>query len=64
MISETDQFGNKVERAIIGVRSGAPVYAATCFPALRCCSLHGAFEADAATMMQSASASPATPDPI
>lgn len=26
MISETDQFGNKVERAIIGVRSGAPVY--------------------------------------
>ena len=28
MISETDQFGNKAERAIIGIRSGAPVYTA------------------------------------
>jgi regulator of sigma E protease len=28
VISETDQFGNKVERAVLGVRSGAPVYTA------------------------------------
>ncbi|MBB6425738.1 RIP metalloprotease RseP [Sphingopyxis sp. JAI128] len=28
MITETDGFGNKVERAVIGVRSGAPVYTA------------------------------------
>lgn len=28
MISETDRFGNKGERAVIGIRSGAPVYGA------------------------------------
>lgn len=28
IIAETDQFGNKAERAVIGIRSGAPVYTA------------------------------------
>lgn len=28
IISETDQFGNKAERAVIGIRSGPPVFAA------------------------------------